>query len=62
MSSSGSPSTATRSANRPTASEPTRSDQPIASAATVVAVRIASSGDIPQRVYQAKFRAFKPCG
>ena len=43
MSSSGSASTATRSAKRPGASEPTRSSQPISSAAVRVAERIASS-------------------
>ena len=49
MSASGSPSSATRSANRPGRSEPTRSSQPISSAAATVAERSAASGDRPRR-------------
>ena len=44
MSTSGSASTATRSANRPGRSDPTRSSQPISSAAVSVADRMASAG------------------
>ena len=44
MSMSGSASTATRSANRPGASDPTRSSQPIIVGAVSVADRIASTG------------------
>ena len=48
MSTSGSASTATRSAKRPGASEPTRSSQPISSAAVRVAERIAAARRLPE--------------
>ena len=50
-STSGSASTATRSANRPGVSEPTRSSQPISSAAVRVAERIAAGGVCPRRTW-----------
>ena len=60
--SSGSPATATRSANFPGSIEPRSSDARRSSALTIVALRIACIGVIPYRTMYANCRATSQCG
>ena len=62
MSFSGSPATATRSANLPFSIDPTRSDQPMISAFRLVAETIADMGVAPNPTRTVNSRAFLPCG
>src|SRR5882724_9036969 len=59
---SGSPATPITSANLPGSSAPTRSAQPIRSAALTVAAWIACSGVVPDRTMCANCFAFQPWG